>query len=357
MTSQRFDKERCDAFGDKMVDILNGGSIALMISIGHRTGLFDTMAREGAVTSDDLAIAGGLNERYVREWLGAMFTGKIVEYDPGPKTYELPAEHAAFLTRDAAPDNVAAFTQYIAVLGSVEDKIVDCFENGGGVPYSEFPRFHDVMAEDSGQSVLPALLDQILPLVPGLTKRLEGGIDVLDVGCGLGQADLLMAATFPRSRFTGIDISEEAISGATHAATAAGLENAVFEIRDATDLGYAGEYDLVTTFDAVHDQITPASVLAGIAKSLRPDGVYMMQDIAGSSEVQNNLDHPIGPFLYTISSMHCMTVSLASGGDGFGTMWGKEKALEMLDEAGFGSVSVTQLEHDIQNYYYIARVS
>ncbi len=138
------------------------------------------------------------------------------------------------------------------------------------------------------------------------------------------------------------------------AAAAAGLQNAAFEIRDATDRGYSSEFDLVTTFDAAHDQITPASVLAGNAQALRPNGVYLMQDIAASSELQNNLDHPIGPFLYAISCMHCMTVSLASGGEDLGTMWGKEKALEMLAEAGFGNVSVTQFEHDIQNSYYVA---
>jgi len=114
-------------------------------------------------------------------------------------------------------------------------------------------------------------------------------------------------------------------------------------------------YDLVTTFDAVHDQADPAAVLGGISNALRPDGVYLMVDIAASSHVHNNADHSIGPLLYTISTMHCMTVSLAQDGEGLGTMWGEEKARRMLGEAGFTRVEVERLPHDFQNNYFIAR--
>jgi ubiquinone/menaquinone biosynthesis C-methylase UbiE len=355
VTEQNFDDAKAEAFGDRMMDMLNMGSLALMTSIGHRTGLFDTMAGMEPSTSRQIADASGLNERYVREWLGAMLTGGFVEYDPNPKTYSLPAEHAALLTRDASPDNIAAFAQYIPLLGSVEDGIVDAFKNGGGVPYSGFPRFQEVMAEDSGQSVVPALLSHILPLADGFVKRLESGIDVLDVGCGAGRALNIMAAQFPNSRFTGSDISEEGLELGRSEAATRGLSNLKFETGDATDLGYDQQFDLITTFDSVHDQAAPDKVLASIGKALRNDGLYLMQDIKASSEVQNNVDHPAGPFLYTISTMHCMTVSLAVGGAGLGTMWGRELALEMLAEAGFTNVEVKQLEHDFQNEYFLSR--
>jgi 2-polyprenyl-3-methyl-5-hydroxy-6-metoxy-1,4-benzoquinol methylase len=276
-----------------------------------------------------------------------MVVGKIVEHDPENATYHLSQEHAAFLTR-------AAFAQYIPLLGSVEDGVVESFKNGGGVPYSAFPRFHEVMAEDSGQTVLPALTEHILPLVLGLTERLEEGIDVLDVGCGSGRALNLMARTFPNSRFVGYDLSEEAIARARAEAQEHGTANARFELKDAATLDEKARYELITTFDAVHDQANPAAVLKGIANALKDGGVYLMQDIAGSSHHHNNLDHPIGPFLYTISTMHCMTVSLAQGGEGLGAMWGEEKAKDMLKEAGFTRVEVKQLPHDFQNYYYIA---
>jgi hypothetical protein len=214
MTIPELDQVKAEQFAERLLDTLNGGAIALMTSIGHRTGLFDVMAGLPPSTSEQIASAADLNERYVREWLGAMVVGRVVEYDPEDGTYRLPSEHAAFLTRAASPNNMAAIAQYIPLMGSVEDGIVESFEHGGGLPYSAFPRFHEVMAEDSGQTVLPALTDHILPLVPGLTERLEEGIDVLDVGCGSGRALNLMARTFPNSRFVGYDFSEEAITRA-----------------------------------------------------------------------------------------------------------------------------------------------
>jgi ubiquinone/menaquinone biosynthesis C-methylase UbiE len=355
MSINGINQQVVEAFTGRMLDILNSGSLALMTSIGHRTGLFDTMAGLPPATSGQIAEATGLQERYVREWLGAMVVGRVVDYDPDTATYWLPPEHAAALTRVAAPNNVAAFMQYIGLLGSVEDGIVASFRHGGGVPYSAYPRFHDVMAEDSGQSVLPALLDHILPLVPGLVEALQRGIEVLDLGCGRGKALILMAENFPNSRFTGYDFSENAIAAARAEAQQKGLSNIRFEVQDAAILEETQRYDFITTFDAVHDQAKPAAVLGNIQRALKADGVYLMQDIAGSSHVHNNLDHPMGQFLYTVSCMHCMTVSLAYGGEGLGAMWGREKALQMLAEAGFANVEVKQLAHDVQNDYYICR--
>ncbi len=131
-----------------------------------------------------------------------------------------------------------------------------------------------------------------------------------------------------------------------------------FEVRDLTTFhldGPSARFDLITFFDAIHDQARPDRVPAGICRALKPDGVYLMQDISASSQMENNLDHPLAPLLYTISTMHCMTVSLAQGGIGLGTMWGREKAREMLRNAGFGEIDIHQLEHDIQNDYYVVR--
>jgi 2-polyprenyl-3-methyl-5-hydroxy-6-metoxy-1,4-benzoquinol methylase len=350
-----FNATKAEAFAEQLLNMLNQGAIALMTSIGHRIGLFDTLANLPPSTSQQIAEVAELNERYVREWLGAMVTGRFVDYNPGDRTYSLPAEHAAFLTQAASPDNIAAFAQYISLLGSVEDQIIDCFYNGGGVPYSEFKRFHQVMAEDSGQTVVAALEDHILPLIPGLAESLEQGIDVLDVGCGSGRALNKLAQLFPKSRFTGYDFSEEAIARATAEAQVLGLSNIQFQIKDTATLDEIEQYDLITTFDAVHDQARPDLVLQGIARALRPDGIYLMQDIRASSQVDGNLDHPTAPLLYTVSCLHCMTVSLAVGGMGLGAMWGQELALQMLGEAGFSTVEIKQLAHDFQNNYYIVK--
>lgn len=355
MTTQVFDQTKADAFAEQMLSILNSGALALMTSIGHRTELFDTLAELPPATSQQIADAAGLNERYVREWLGAMVTGQFVQYNPADKTYHLPPEHAAFLTRSASPDNIAPFAQYIPLLGTVEDQIIDCFYKGGGVPYSEFKRFHEVMVEDSGQTVVSALEDHILPIIPGLVDALQRGIDVLDVGCGSGRAMNKLAQLFPNSRFKGYDLSEEAIANATFMAQQHKLHNVQFQAKDVSALDEVERYDLITTFDAVHDQAKPDVVLDNIYRALRLDGVYLMQDIHAATDVGGNLDHPAGPLMYTVSCMHCMTVSLAAGGMGLGAMWGQEKALQMLSQAGFTSVEIKRLAHDFQNDYYILR--
>jgi ubiquinone/menaquinone biosynthesis C-methylase UbiE len=251
---------------------------------------------------------------------------------------------------------MAVFTQYIGLMGSVEDDIVECFKKGGGVPYSRFSRFHEVMAEDSGQSVLSSLESHILPLVPNLTDRLAEGIRMLDAGCGRGKIVNRLAALYPRSRFVGLDLSVDAIEYAREAASRAGRDNVEFVAADLTHFDESAEkeaFDFITTFDAIHDQAKPLNVLEGIHRALKPDGVYLMQDISGTSHVHKDIEHPIGTFLYAVSCMHCMTVSLAQGGEGLGAMWGEEKTREYLTRAGFRSITTHRLAHDIQNNWYV----
>jgi 2-polyprenyl-3-methyl-5-hydroxy-6-metoxy-1,4-benzoquinol methylase len=349
------DESKVAAFTERMVGLLSDGALTLMLSIGHRTGLFDVMSDLPPSTTGKIAKQAGLNERYVREWLGAMVTGGIVNYDPVDETYELPAEHAACLTRGAVPANFAATMQWFAVLGGVEDKIVECFQNGGGVHYEEFHRFHEVMAEESAQTVVCALKEHILPLAEGLETRLARGIDVLDIGCGSGRAMSLLAAEFPKSRFAGYDLCPDAIAAAQSEAEQKGLTNVRFEVRNVSQLDEKEKFDLVTAFDAIHDQAKPDAVLREIFQAMRPDGTFLMQDILASSHLEKNLDNPLAPLLYTISTMHCMSVSLAQGGAGLGTCWGRELAEKMLRDAGFSATSVEKLPHDDMNYYYIAR--
>ena len=352
-----FDAAKAEAFAGRFINALNDAALCLMVSIGHRLGLLDAMRDHAPQTSHELAQRTKLNERYVREWLGALATSGVLEVDPDGPRFRLPAEHAARLTRPAGADNLAAFTQYIPILGMVEEDILTCFREGGGVPYEKFPRFHEVMAEDSAQSVIVALEQHVLPLVPGLADRLRTGIDMLDLGCGRGMALMRLAELFPASRFTGMDFSREAIEWARAEAVRRGVAGRVrFLVVDLSDFDAKAEparYDFVTTFDAVHDQARPMSLLKGIHRTLRPGGIYVMQDIKGSSHVHENLDHPLGTLLYTVSCLHCMTVSLAQGGEGLGAMWGEQKAREYVKRAGFRSFVKHELAHDIQNNWYV----
>jgi SAM-dependent methyltransferase len=347
-----FDQEKADAFGERVLGVVNDAFLTLLLSVGHRLELFDAMSGLGPSTSDEVAGAAGCDERYVREWLNGLVSAGVIEYDPAGKTYLLPAEHAAFLTRAAGADNMAFQAQYVGLLADVEGDIMGAFREGGGVPYARFPRFQALMGEDSGAVVDVTLLQTVLPSVPGLVERLDAGIDVADVGCGQGHALNVMAAAFPSSRFTGLDISEEGIAAGRAEAEAGGLNNAAFDVIDAVQL--PGAYDFITTFDAIHDQARPDLALWAIHEALRPDGTYLMVDIDASSSPEDNIGHPLGPYLYTFSLFHCMTVSLAvPGGMGVGAAWGTQLAQKMLGDAGFTNVELRRIEGDIVNAYFV----
>jgi SAM-dependent methyltransferase len=316
--------------------------------------LLDAMAGLPPSTSDEIAAAAELNERYVREWLGAMATAGIVEYDAGRGAYVLPPEHAAVTTRAAGTGNFAAFMQSIPLFGAVEDEIIDKFRRGGGVPYSSYTRFNEVMAEMSGTVFDANLIDATLPLVPGIVERLsDEGIDVADIGTGSGHAINVMARAFPKSRFVGFDFSDSALERGRAEAAEWGLDNAVFEAKDVATLDGSRQFDFITTFDAVHDQAKPREVVRGIYDSLAPGGYWLCVDVQASSHVGENLDHPMGTFGYTVSCLHCMTVSLAYDGEGLGAMWGVHKARELFTDAGFGPIHVHTLPGDPMNNYYV----
>jgi 2-polyprenyl-3-methyl-5-hydroxy-6-metoxy-1,4-benzoquinol methylase len=280
--------ETTKQFAARMVDVIDNAAATLLVSIGHQTGLFETLAGMSPTTSAGLADAAGLNERYVREWLAGMVTARIVDYHPAASTYWLPPHRAAVLTRVARERNLAVIAQHIPMLAGVEQRIIGCFRHGGGLPYSEYPRFHTLAAEQSAQAFDAALIDVVLPLADGLPERLRLGADVADVGCGSGHAVNLMAQAFPESRFTGLDFSGEAIAAGVAEATRLGNTNATFVRADLTQLDAVSAYDLITAFDTIHDQAQPTRLLSNVFRALRPGGIFLVADIRASSKLEDN---------------------------------------------------------------------
>ncbi|MFY7066682.1 class I SAM-dependent methyltransferase [Nocardiopsis changdeensis] len=357
MTAQTTDRaperESAEEFSDRLIGFMESGSAALLCGLGHRLGLFDTMAGRGSMSAPEVARAAGLNERYVREWLAGATMARVVEHDPRTGTYLLTSEHAACLTRAAGPGNLARLLPVLSMLARVEDRVEEAFRSGGGVPYSAYEDFQETAAGDSGVLVDASLIGTVLPLVEGMPERLALGADVADVGCGRGRAVNVMGLTYPRSRFVGYDFSPQAVAYAQGEADAMRLSNVRFELRDVATLDIEDGFDFITAFDTVHDQAHPARVLAGIHRALRPGGRFLMVDVRASSELHENAGLPWATFLYTVSLMHCMTVSLALGGDGLGSAWGEQKACAMLAEAGFGRVRVAEVDTDRFNNYYV----
>ena len=344
------DEARVEEFAGRLMELYTGGMLTYLVDIGHRTGLFAALA-EAPATSAGLAARADLQERYVREWLAAMATGGILDYDPGSGSFRLPAEHAACLTGRGSA-NLAPLSRLDTHLAKHVDAVARAFREGGGVPYAEFrPEFTDVM-DALGRGVFDELLlDGYVPLVPGLAERLATGARVADVGCGTGHALVLLAAAYPASTSVGYDLAPDAIARAR--SEAAGLAKLSFEVRDVARLEVERPFDVVFVFDAIHDQVDPAAVLARIHAALVPGGTFVMVEPRASSNLEDNLGNPFAPMLYATSTLHRMTVSLASGGAGLGAVWGEQAARAMLAEAGFGEVTVHEAPGDPLNAVFV----
>lgn len=347
-----FDESRAEEFGGRLVKMFTDAVNTTMIDLAVRTGLLDTLA-VGPGTSADVAERGGLQERYVRECLGALVTAAIVDYDAGTRTYALPAEHAVCLTGEGA-GNLAPIARVASLLAPHLGAVATAFRDGGGVAYEAFrPEFTTVMDALSRGLMDSQLIEGILPLDPDLPGRLAAGARVADVGCGTGHAINVLAKAFPASTFTGFDFSAEAVeAGRTEAATL-GLANVAFEVRDVSTLP-TDAFDVVFAFDAIHDQRDPAAVLRAIHAALGPGGQFVMMDIKAHSALEDNVGNPFAPLLYGISTMHCMTVSLALGGAGLGAVWGEQMARQMLADAGFEVRGVHDVPEDPMDSVYLA---
>ncbi|MDH3318091.1 MAG: class I SAM-dependent methyltransferase [Betaproteobacteria bacterium] len=339
-------------FGGKLLNIYTGAVLTKLIEIGFQVGLFEG-SRAGPATTDELADRLGLKERYVREWLGAMATSGIYSYDPASKRYSLPQEHAALLTGNSA-QNLSPMSRMINHFGTHLPKLTACFRQGGGIPYSAYRPVFTQCMDDMWRRIFDQLLvSGFIGVVDGLTDRLRQGIRVLDIGCGTGHAMNVLAREYPKSTFLGYDIAEDAIARARAEAKEMGLTNATFEVVDVTDLPGDPTFQLITAFDAIHDQKAPDSVLRSAQRALAPGGTFLMIEFKFSSRIEENVANPFAPMYYGISLMHCMPVSLAVGGQGLGTVWGEQTARRMLGEAGFGNVSVLDTPRP-QNCMFVA---
>ena len=341
------------AFGAKLLGIYTGGVLTKLIDIGYQTGLFEA-SKAVAATSDELAERAGLKERYVREWLGAMTSAGIYAYDSATRKYTLPDEHAALLTGDVAT-NLTPMSRIVNHFGTHLQRLVACFREGGGIPYSAYrPVFTQCMDDVWRRIYDHQLLSGFIPAVPGLDEALRDGIRVLDIGCGTGHAINVLAREFPRSTFVGYDIAEDGIGRARAEATQLGLKNTAFEVVDVTSFSTEQKFDLITAFDAIHDQKAPAAVLRSVCRALAAGGSFMMVEFKFSSRLEDNVSNPFAPLYYGISLMHCMPVSLAIDGEGLGTVWGEQVARQYLTDAGFGDVAVFDSPRP-QNCIFVAR--
>lgn len=361
---------KIEAFGSRMLTLLNNGATALLVSIGYKTGLFETLAALPPVTSSELAAACGLHERYVREWLAAMYVSRIVDLEKQDnednlakerrdRVYYLPPEKAAFLTWGRGPENVAVLSQYISILSAFEGKTVDCFRNGGGIPTEEFRELKAVMTADAAQTIALSLSEWILPLGgEKLVDDLSGGIDVLDIQCGGGINLITIAREFPLSWFTGYDSDPCNVAMAREVADKEGLRNVRFKNTDILSSSELAAYDLIMCFQSLVESGDIRGVLSRASQALRRGGVLLIQDVAASSDPRSNRAHPAGPLMYAISVMYTVPSSVARTGDesnAVGAMWGNDSAVQMIRDAGFKCDGPRRLPDDHCNVFLFCR--
>ena len=348
------DEAKQKAFVRKALGDISSTTAVIMAMIGDRLGLFKALGDSSPTNSQELASRAGVNERYAREWLGGMAAAGYLEYDPESQRFSLPPEHAMVLAQEGGPKFVAG--AYQVLLGMLEPfgQLLQAFQNGGGVHQSAYgDNLWDGLERFSGGWFENLLLPVWMPAMPAVRAKLEAGASVADVGCGRGRAIIKLAQEFPNSNFTGYDVFPPTVKQATANAEAAAVADRVsFRQLDVTE-GLPQRYDIIVTFDVVHDAADPQGLLRAIRQSLDPEGFYVLMDINCSESLEENIG-PLGTMFHGFSILYCMTTSLANGGAGLGTLGlPPSKVDEMCAEAGFKSVDLLPLDDPFHNLYLI----
>jgi hypothetical protein len=353
-TNARLDSARIEEFAGRAFGDLAGWLTSILALLGDRLGLFGVLADGGPATSDELAGRATVSERYAREWLRGLHAAGYLEHDRADDRYSLPPEHAEVLAREGGPFFIGGAYQALAGHLRPLDRLTEAFHSGGGVPQSAYPADSwDGLCRFSRPWFENLLVQQWIPTVPEVHEKLERGARYADVGSGAGLAVIRLAQAFPRSTFVGYDSFEPQIERARRRAEQAGVTERVrFELLDAAD-GLPERYDVVSTFDVVHDAVDPARLLRGIRRGLEPDGTYLMLEIKCADDPDENVG-PAAAFFYGVSVIYCMTTSLAHGGEGLGTCGcPPSRVRELCSQAGFSAVQQLPLENPFNTLYAV----
>ena len=330
------DLEQVEAFAEKVATDQAIASNAVLAYLGDRLGLWRTLAEADAVTSDELAGRTGLAERYLREWLAAQAAAGYLSYEPRTRRFHLTPEHAAVLADDDSPAALAGGFEFNAAIWATVDRLAHAYTTGDGIGWHEQDaRLFSAVERFFRPLYRTSLVEAWLPAVDGLVDRLRRGIHVLDVGCGLGTATLLIGQAFPASTVLGVDNHDESIRRASRAAEQAEAQsNVTFAQADAHQYG-GGPFDLICFFDTLHDLGDPLGALQHARSALAPDGVVLVVEPAAADILEDNL-HPLGLSWYASSAAVCLPGSLSQPGHaGLGAQAGPRRLLEVLTQAGF----------------------
>jgi 2-polyprenyl-3-methyl-5-hydroxy-6-metoxy-1,4-benzoquinol methylase len=328
------DHSKVEAFLGQFVVDLGATGAAGQVVIGHRLGLYGSLA-EGPATPEQFAERTGCARRYLTEWLRGQAAGGYVSYDPATGEFSLTEEQAFCLADPNGPNLPAAFLTVLGYLRA-EPQITEAFRTGEGFGWHR----HDedvFMGVDAffRPGYVAALVPEWIPALEGVEAKLTAGGRVADLGCGLGSTSVLMAQAYPRTTVVGSDYHAESIDLARKNAAEAGVSDRVtFEVATAQNFSGTG-YDLVTMFDALHDMGDPVGAARQIHDALAPDGTWMLVEPFASDRLEENLN-PVGRLYYAGSTFLCVPNGLSQeGGHALGAQAGEAAVREVVAEAGF----------------------
>ena len=347
--------ERKRIVGQVVADV--GGAFAAGLGyIGDQLGLFKLLAGTGPATSGSLSEAAGLDERYTREWLKAMVSSGYVEYHSLDDRYSMTPEQQAVLAEEDSAVFAAGAFEFALPSLLMTPRLLECFRHGGGIPYSELS---GEIVESIDRMHRPwfdhLLTAEWLPSVPRLEDRLRSGIAALDVGCGFGRASVAIGRTYPASRVVGIDPHAESIVRAANLAEEAQLSNVEFRETTLENVGASERFDLVLAIDCIHDMADPVGALRQIGRLVdEENGLLFWSEPTGSDDPMENRN-ATSKMRSTLSSYHCLTVSLAEGGAGLGTIIGEQGARNLAEQAGFTRFEKLPIESLMQQFFLVRK--
>ncbi len=350
---QSIDQAKTEAFVGKVLTDATSAVATVMASIGDRLGLFKHLA-EAPATSVELAKRAHIDERYAREWLSEMASAGYLAYGPTSQRFTLPPEHVPVLAEEGGPFFLGGAHQMLMAEIGPFNQLLQAFRQGGGVPMEAYgPDLWEGMARFSAGLFEHQLVPVWLPAMPQVQTKLEHGALVADVGCGQGRALIKLAQNYPQSRYVGYDSFAPAVATARANTEAAGVAERVrFECLDVSE-GLPQQYDIITTFDVVHDAVSPLRLLRAIRQGLRSGGRYVCLEVNGSQKLEENVGLT-GSLLYGTSVVYCLTTSLASHGEGLGTLGLPETRLRAwCIEARFSEVRRVPIELPFNNLYEV----
>ncbi len=348
------DKQVVREFTGRFMEMTTGAAVLAVVAVADRIGLFQQLAGQGPLSLEEIVERSGLERRYLEEILATLSAADLLEYDVANESFQLSDERAACLADESSPYFLAGWSQMVPALYGAIPGVAEACRRGGGVPFSAFgAEMVEGIARSNGPGTRLLLTRKWLPALPEGVARLEAGCRVADVGCGSGAAALAMARAYPKSEIIGYDVDAHSVECARRAGEEEGLANARFEVLSGEAIPTEPGFDLITTFDVIHDVVDPLGVLGQIRAALRSGGLYLMVEPDAGDGLGENL-HPAGALTYAMSTLHCMTQSLAQGGEGLGAAWGPRRAEEFCRQAGFGSFERLDVPNPFNAFYRVS---